>query len=136
MNRIYEDDEFQAYKEGIALDILNVDEVRKEKDSLMSGIGNELEKLEQWKREREQRKQQKEEIDKIQEDYQNELERKAWERQEEEFLREEEALNMNNKLLSDGINKLDDIWVRKNHTNAGANIKAKKQHENIMKSLE
>lgn len=57
MNRIYEDDEFQAYKEGIALDILNVDEVRKEKDSLMSGIGNELEKLEQWKREREQRKQ-------------------------------------------------------------------------------
>lgn len=56
MNRIYEDDEFQAYKEGIALDIMNVDDVRREKDNLISGIGNELEKLEQWKREREMRK--------------------------------------------------------------------------------
>jgi hypothetical protein len=92
----------------------------------MSGIGDELEKLERWKKERQKNKEQKEEIERIQEDYQNELERKVWERQEEEFLREEEALSMNNKLLSDGINKLDDIWVRKNHTNVGANIKAKK----------
>lgn len=71
----------------------------------------------------------------MQEDYQQELERKAKERQMDEFLREEEAL-LANKHFNDGINKLDDIWVRKNLTNAGANIKAKKQHENILNQLE